>query len=161
MTNVEQHRLSDAWRQCQRHVHHLRYALESLKGKLPLTGQQLASLDDETVQDLDQLVLRFGKLQDAIGSRLLPAVLAALQEPFEDRPMIDKLNRLEKLGVLESSEKWQQLRAVRNRFSHDYPDDPDKNAALLNLAIHSVDDIMVFLRRIEEKLSLPPLEQEE
>jgi len=27
------------------------------------------------VQDLDQFVLRFGKLQDAIGSRLLPAVL--------------------------------------------------------------------------------------
>lgn len=161
MTGTEQHRLADAWRQCQRHTHHLNHALASIEGRLPLTGQQLGSLDDETVQDLDQFVLRFGRLQDAIGSRLLPLVLATLQEPFEDRPMIDKLNRLEKLGFLESSEQWQQLRAIRNRFSHDYPDDPDKNAALLNLAINSVGDIMAILKRIEEKLSLSPLEQEE
>ncbi|MGJ7462251.1 hypothetical protein ACR80S_14225 [Halomonas sp. MA07-2] len=73
--------------------------------------------------------------------------------------MIDKLNRLEKLGFLESSEQWQQLRAIRNGFSHDYPDDPDKNAALFNLAIHSVNDIMAILKRIEEKMSLVELEQ--
>jgi hypothetical protein len=28
----------------------------------------------------------------------------------------------------------QRLRAIRNYCSHDYPDDPDKNAALLNVA---------------------------
>ncbi|MDZ7851624.1 MAG: hypothetical protein U5L98_02970 [Halomonas sp.] len=161
MNGAEQHRLADAWRQCQRHVHHMKHALASMEGKLPLTGQQLGSLDDEAIQDLDQFVLRFGRLQDSIGSRLLPAILAVLQEPYEDRPMIDKLNRLEKLGFLESSEQWQQLRAIRNGFSHDYPDDPDKNAALLNLAIQSVDDIMAILKRIEERLSPAALEQEE
>ncbi|MDN3522975.1 hypothetical protein [Halomonas ramblicola] len=159
MSDVIQHQLAEAWRQCQRHLHHLQHALGSLEGKLPLTGQQLASLDDDSVQDLDQFVLRFGRLQDAMGARLLPATLAVLQEPYEDRPMIDKLNRLEKLGFLESGDQWQQLRIIRNRFSHDYPDDPEKNAALLNLAIRSVDDILAILKRIEEKLSLPPLEQ--
>jgi hypothetical protein len=148
--------LADAWRQCQRHAHHLRHALASLEDKLPLSGSQLANLDDEAVQDLDQFVLRFGRLQDAIGARLLPAVLNVLQEPFEDRPMIDKLNRLEKLGFLESGEQWQRLRAIRNRFSHDYPDDPDKNAALLHLAIQSVDDVMAILQRIEQRMVLPP-----
>jgi hypothetical protein len=159
MSDAVHHQLEDAWRHCQRHFHHLQHALGSMEGKLPLTGQQLASLDDDSVQALDQFVLRFGRLQDAIGSRLLPAILAILQEPFEDRPMIDKLNRLEKLGFLDSSDQWQQLRIIRNRFSHDYPDDPDKNAALLNLAIQSVDDVVVILKRIEEKLSLPSLVQ--
>lgn len=57
-------------------------------------------------------------------------------------------------------EQQQRLRVIRNRFSHDYPDDPEKNAALLNLAIRSVEDILAILKRIEAKLSLPPLEQE-
>jgi hypothetical protein len=161
MSDAVQHQLEDAWRQCQRHLHHLQHALRSMEGKLPLTGQRLASLHDDSVQALDQFVLRFGRLQDAMGARLLPVILAVLQEPYEDRPMIDKLNRLEKLGFLESSDQWQQLRIIRNRFAHDYPDDPEKNAALLNLAIRSVDDIIAILKRIEEKLSLPPLEQEE
>lgn len=157
--DIVQQRLQDAWRECQRHVHHLRHALTSLETELPLSGDRLAKLNDEAIQDLDQFVLRFGKLQDAIGARLLPAILDYLQEPFEDRPMLDKLNRLEKLGYLESAEQWQQLRAIRNRFAHDYPDDHDKNAALLNLAIDSVDDLIALLQRIEPKLKLPPLEQ--
>lgn len=139
----------------------MQHALESIEDKLPLTGQQLASLDDDSIQALDQFVLRFGRLQDAIGARLLPATLAVLQEPYEDRPMIDKLNRLEKLGYLESSDQWQQLRVLRNRFINDYPDDPEKNAALLNLAIQSVDDVTEILNRIKEKLSMPPLGQKQ
>ncbi|AGA34939.1 hypothetical protein TVNIR_3302 [Thioalkalivibrio nitratireducens DSM 14787] len=131
--------------------------MASLEDKLPLSGSQLATLDDEAVQDLDQFVLRFGRLQDAIGARLLPAVLRVLQEPFEDRPVIDKLNRLEKLGFLQSSERWQRLRAIRNRCSQDYPEDPDKNAALLNVAFRSVDDVMAILKRIEQKMALPPI----
>jgi len=41
-------------------------------------------------------VARFQKLQDAVGERLLPATLA---EPYEDWPMPDRLDRLERLAV--------------------------------------------------------------
>jgi len=56
--------------------------------------------DPERLRILDQLLFRFSKLQDALGIRLVPATLAALAEPFEEWPMIDRLNRLEKLGAL-------------------------------------------------------------
>lgn len=36
-----------------------------------------------------------------VGERLIPATLAGLREPFEDWPMRDRLNRLEKLGYLD------------------------------------------------------------
>ncbi|KTG23003.1 hypothetical protein AWR38_23820 [Idiomarina sp. WRN-38] len=121
---------------------------------MPLSGSQLAALDDAQIQSLDQFVLRFGKLQDAMGTRLFPSVLLYLQEPYEDRPMLDKLHRLEKLGYLEESEQWQSLRMLRNRFAHEYPDDPDKNAALLMLAIESVPSLVAMLERIGQKLSL-------
>ena len=68
--------------------------------ELQLQSSVPSTMSDETVQDWDQFVLRYTKLQDAIGSRLFPAVLTLLQEPYEDKPMIDKLNRLEKLGYL-------------------------------------------------------------
>ncbi|TVU91306.1 hypothetical protein FQP89_08475 [Vreelandella titanicae] len=130
------------------------YALSSLQTSLPLSGERLALLSDAEIQSLDQFVLRFGKLQDAIGARLLPSVLLYLQEPFEDRPMLDKLHRLEKLGYIEDSEQWQALRMLRNRFAHEYPDDPDKNAAILMLAIESVASLEAILKRIDQKLAL-------
>ncbi|WP_173865212.1 hypothetical protein [Thiohalocapsa sp. ML1] len=147
-------RLEQAWRECRQHEHYMRYALDALAPRLPLTGAGLQSLDAEAVQDLDQFVLRFGKLQDAIGSRLLPAVLDYLQEPYERRPMLDKLNRLEQLGYLERAEDWPELRAIRNQFAHEYPDEPEKNAALLNLAIEAAPTLQAILARVEQGLRL-------
>ena len=113
-----------------------------------VTTGAAAALDDEAVQDWDQLVLRFTKLQDAMGSRLFPAVLAHLQEPYEERPMLDQLNRLEKLGYLSSVEQWNLLRAIRNRFAHDYPQDPAMRAAYLNEAVAAVPLLQDLLSRI-------------
>ena len=124
------------------------------KRRYLFTGERLTRLSDAEIQSLDQFVLRFGKLQDAIGARLLPSVLLYLQEPYEDRPMLDKLHRLEKLGYIENSEQWQTLRILRNRFAHEYPDDPDKNAAILMLAIESVASLSSILERIDQKLAL-------
>lgn len=93
-----------------------------------------------------------------MGARLFPSVLLYLQEPYEDRPMLDKLHRLEKLGYLEESEQWRALRMLRNRFAHEYPDDPDKNAAILMLAIEAVPNVLAMLERIGQKLS-PPLQR--
>lgn len=152
--DISQQRLLDAWRECQRHRHFIDYALSSLQTSLPITGERFARLSDAEIQSLDQFVLRFGKLQDAIGARLLPSVLLYLQEPYEDRPMLDKLHRLEKLGYIEDSEQWQALRMLRNRFAHEYPDDPDKNAAILMLAIESVASLSSILERIDQKLAL-------
>jgi hypothetical protein len=105
-------------------------------------------MNDETVQDWDQFVLRYTKLQDAIGSRLFPAVLTLLQEPYEDKPMIDKLNRLEKLGYLESVDQWNQLRIVRNHFAHDYPSDDALKVAYLNDAVRAVPTLEALLEKI-------------
>lgn len=142
--------LESAWQQCQRHRHHLQHALDALQPLLPLDGLALKQADDETIQDLDQFVLRFTKLQDSMGMRLLPAVLQYLQEPYDDRPMLDKLNRLEKLGYLESVESWQVLRAIRNQFAHDYPEDDSIKAAHLNQAVGAVAVLDGILGRIDK-----------
>lgn len=149
MTDVILLRLLDAWRQCERHLHHLHHALAAITPLLPVLPDRVAAMDDETVQDWDQFILRFTKLQDAMGARLYPALLAYLQEPYEDRPMLDKLHRLEKLAFLESVDEWHTLRAVRNHFAHDYPEDDALKAAYLNEAVGAVQILNALLARVE------------
>ena len=129
MNDTTQVRLLDAWQQCQRHAHHMAHAISAIAPTLPLTANALTQLSDEAVQDWDQFVLRFTKLQDTLGARLFPALLEHLQEPYEDRPMIDKLHRLGKLGYLPKLDDWQSLRVIRNRFADDPEDDALKAVA--------------------------------
>lgn len=153
MADTVKLRLLDAWQQCQRHEHHMSHALAAIEPTLPLTAAALTSLHDEAVQDWDQFVLRFTKLQDTMGARLFPALLEYLQEPYEDRPMLDKLHRLEKLGYIAQVDDWQVLRAIRNRFAHDYPEDEGLKAAYLNEAVDAVKILRSLLTRIEPVVS--------
>lgn len=150
-------RLLDAWRQCERHLHHLNHSVAAITPSLPVSAISVSAMDDEAVQDWDQFVLRFTKLQDAMGTRLYPALLAYLQEPYEGRPMLDKLHRLEKLAFIVSVDEWHNLRAIRNHFSHDYPEDDALKAAYLNEAVSAVPMLKALLARVEPVV-LPMLE---
>ena len=90
------------------------------------------------VRTLDQLVFRFGRLQDAMGTRLLSALLQLTQEWQDNEPFIDKLNRAEKLGMLPSAEQWQLLRELRNQTAHEYPAQPELVMANLQQLLNHV-----------------------
>ena len=89
----------------------------------------------------DQILFRFTKLQDALGERLVPATLQQLAEPFEDWPMRDRLERLEKLGYL-SVDNWLRWRELRNRLAHEYPDQPELRFAVLKAAIGAAGELV-------------------
>jgi len=129
-------------------------SLTSLAPILPMTRDIFEHLTDAQVQSLDQFILRFTKLQDAMGSRLFPAILQYLQEPFEGCPMLDKLNRLEKLGYIQNAEAWRNFRNSRNKFAHDYPDDGERNAASINVACDAAIDMYDLLVRIKKKMKI-------
>ena len=114
----------------------------------PLTVEGMDLLTDEQVQDIDQFILRYTKLQDTMGTRLFTSILNYLYEPVDKRPMLDVLHRLEKLGLIDSIVMWQEVRLVRNRFAHDYANDPEKNAAQLNIAFASTLDLYNMLNTI-------------
>lgn len=90
--------------------------------------------DEDLVRRIDQILFRFTKLQDAIGQRLIPSTLSALGEPYEDWPMRDRLERLDRLGYL-SVDSWLTWRDVRNRLAHEYPEAPADRLANLRAAI--------------------------
>ena len=65
---------------------------------LPMDAERAATLarDIELGERVDAFVARFGRLQDTLGDKLLPGVLAWLAEPVG--PAIDNLARAERLG---------------------------------------------------------------
>jgi hypothetical protein len=131
-------KLQPALKECSQHLLRLTAAWDEATSFESLQEGVVADLSDEQVRTLDQLVFRFGKLQDAIGTRLLPATLQLVQEWRDNEPFLDKLNRAEKLGILPSVEQWQLLRELRNQTAHEYPDQPELVRANLRRLIASV-----------------------
>ncbi|MEI7841277.1 MAG: hypothetical protein WCJ11_12335, partial [Methylococcaceae bacterium] len=119
---------------CERHADRLNWAMTELQPHFPLSATSLGDLTDLEIAVLDQFSTRFGKLQDAMGAKLFPAILELTKEQGELKAFIDKLNRLEKIGAIQSADDWLLLREVRNAFSHDYPDDLELQASVLNQA---------------------------
>lgn len=151
--SVSMMRLTDANRECNRHLRYLHSALTGLAPILPLSGEQYQTLDEAQVKELDQFIFRFMKLQDAMGLRLFPAVLDVMQEARDDMSVLDRLNRLEKLNLLESATDWVAIRELRNRLTHEYPDDPELNAQIVNLSVDAAQQLEQVLDRLVHALS--------
>lgn len=71
---------------------------------------------------MEAFVGRFGRLQDTVGDKLLPLLLAALGE--NPSAAVDNLDRAERLGLLKSVDEWMTMRSLRNQMIHEYVEDP-------------------------------------
>jgi len=100
----------------------------------PIDAAWVKSLDTrpEIAEQLEAFVSRFGRMQDTIADKLLPRWLIALAETPGSQ--IEILNRAEKLGVVESVDRWLEARALRNRLVHEYMIQADTFATDLLLA---------------------------
>lgn len=134
-------KLHPAIKECRQHQLRLHAAWKEAVTFAPLKENSAEEFTDEQVRTLDQLIFRFGKLQDAIGMRLLPATLQLVQEWHDNEPFLDKLNRAEKLGILPSVEQWQLLRELRNQTAHEYPDQPERARVSLRRLIANVPEL--------------------
>lgn len=116
----------------EKHDKRLTWSMNEMKKFMPLTPEHFEKLTNEEVAILDMFATRFAKLQDILGVTILPMILELTEEPGIYATFIDKLNRLEKMGVIPSSDEWSKFREVRNSFTHEYPNNPALNADLLN-----------------------------
>lgn len=82
---------------------------------------QKIEADPILAERLDAFVSRFGRLQDTVGDKLLPALLIALAE--ETGPAIDNLDKAEKFRFIESADGWMEMRRLRNQMVHEYIED--------------------------------------
>ncbi len=135
---------------CHTHAERLRWAMQTLAPLYPFTTEKLGSLSAVDLAVMDQFIVRFSKLQDAMGAKLLPGILELTKEQGALNTFIDKLNRLEKIGAIESAQGWLALREMRNQFAHDYPQDSEIQANLLTKAFDMAKQLLSILESTEK-----------
>jgi len=116
----------------QTHVKRLQFALDHLKDIMPISQDSIQSMSDLEFMYFEVLTNRFSKLQDYLGAKIFDICLEVHKESSLGMSMIDKLNRLEKIGIIDSAEFWDELRELRNHLTHEYPDHPELTAKYLN-----------------------------
>ena len=96
------------------------------------------SLDNNDLHSemLDAFVSRYGRLQDTLGDKLLPAMLRGSLEKTGSQ--LDNLLRAEKLGWIESTQIWIEMRELRNRLVHEYIESPSNLLSALQQALTCV-----------------------
>ncbi|MES1956048.1 hypothetical protein [Salinisphaera hydrothermalis] len=98
----------------------------------PFTSARAIALQDnaDEAERVEAFVGRFGRLQDTLGDKLLPAYLSA--EGESPGTALDRLDRAEQLGLLSSADEWLAMRKLRNQMVHEYIEDPNILADALN-----------------------------
>lgn len=118
---------------CEIHHQRMVFAFNSIKRHFPLTETEFGSISELEMALFDQLIYRFSKLQDSIGTRLFKQLLEALEEDVTGLPFIDILNKLEQINLLDDAKAWIKLRQTRNIVTHEYPFFKEMQMEELNL----------------------------
>ena len=140
-------RLAFLARMIRKEIHYLQLTDRRLFD-VPFTREKAERLEKEVdlAERVDAFVSRFGRLQDTVGDKLLPNYLNAVGETTG--PVVDNLNRAEKLGLINSAEIWMALRDLRNQMVHEYMEDLDKLAEALNKGHEHVSTLTADANRI-------------
>jgi hypothetical protein len=156
MIDILQLKVEQTIQECGTHLRYLTGSAEKLTPAFPLSCEAIESLNDETVTLLDQFIYRFTKLQDSLGTRLFPLLVSVVTGNDEVRPFADTLNQLEKIGILQSVEAWQELRTLRNNLAHEYPNSTEQRAITLNVLFVKWTDLSLMFnsakKYYEEKI---------
>ncbi len=134
----------------ERHLSRIETAYAEIEKsfKFPILPGDFSRLMGDTtlIAFADQIIYRFSKAQDCMGSKLFKAFLLYQGENI-DRPFLDILHSLEKIAVLDV-DQWFELREIRNEIAHDYENDEDAGREIVNSIFSHKDE----LRRIVQSL---------
>ena len=128
----ERDRLSGLLRTADAELLHLQQTDQRLFAK-PFSPEDLAGLlqDIDFSERVDAFVARFGRLQDLLGDKLLPAWLKAMEEAVG--AVLENLDRAEKLGLIDGADDWLGVRKLRNLMVHEYID----RVEILHMALYA------------------------
>lgn len=121
LSQGDRDRLSGLLKTAQSELIHLQQTDQRLFGR-PFSPEGLViHLEDiDFSERVDAFVARFGRLQDLLGDKLLPAWLKAMQEGVG--AVLENLDRAERLGLIDGADDWLAVRKLRNLMVHEYID---------------------------------------
>jgi hypothetical protein len=150
LTQELKDKLTETLAVCDLHHQRMTFAFDNVKKYFPLSEEGFRQISPLEMALFDQLIYRFSKLQDSMGTRLFKQLLEALEEDVSGLPFIDILYKMEKLNLLENARDWVKLRQTRNNIAHEYPFYKEVQIEELNLLPEEVKR----LTEIWEKLDI-------
>ena len=136
--------------ECRKHRVRINEAFEEIKNIFPLSGKKYLNLTSNEIKNIDQYLFRFSKMQDTIGEKLFRLIVEDFVENIDSMTFIDILNRLEKVGIIQSSAEWNTLRKARNNIAHQYDDDENEMAEAINNIFAQKDVLLSIFNNIEQ-----------
>ncbi|CAK0775427.1 conserved hypothetical protein [Gammaproteobacteria bacterium] len=107
-----------------RELSHLRYTHTTLYAEpIDLNWVSLLSKREDLSEKIDAFMGRFGRLQDHLGEKLLPAFARLVGG--QPKSLLDVLTFSERMGWIESAEEFVSTRKLRNLLVHEYMIQPD------------------------------------
>ena len=134
----------------EREAHALEASWRGLK-QTEIGVDQLDQLapDASLAIGIEAFAARFGRLQDHLGEKLIPRLLLLLGEV--PGPLLDNLNRAERLGILENALDWLAWRKLRNRLVHEYFQETAPFAQAIQQALHATPLLLKLPKAIRQR----------
>lgn len=145
----ERQRLSGLLKTAQAELRHLQQTDQRLFGR-PFSPEGLViHLEDiDFSERVDAFVARFGRLQDLLGDKLLPAWLRSMEEGVG--AVLENLDRAERLGLIDGADDWLAVRKLRNVMVHEYI----VRAETLHMALYAAHAHVGMLAQTVERFKL-------
>lgn len=124
----------------------VQHSLGKLSGRLAtIKHGGVAALTSDERETLSAFTTRFATYQEYMGKTMKSI---AIEEESDTSPFGAILALMEKLGILDSPEKWRDVRGLRNSMNHEYEDDADE----LHQILSNMADSAPWLILVHEKL---------
>ncbi|MBT5935908.1 hypothetical protein [Sulfurimonas sp.] len=145
--------INDILEKINLHKKRAKAALEEIKEWESLDSEIFENF--EKIKTIDTFIYRFIKLQDMMGEKLFKVFLDEIGEYKDNMSLLDILDKLEKFEILKDSMRWMEYRKLRNKLTHEYPNNEDdvieaqtQFTQLLNQTVFIVDKVICWIMNI-------------
>jgi len=149
--DLDQIKLQKYFNECNKHLQRIEEAYADMNEIIPLTADKYKNLTKDEVQAIDQYIFRFAKLQDTMGDKIFKLIIQQYEQNDAILPFIDVLNKLEKIGFIDSAKEWIYLRKIRNEISHGYDDEPEEMSQAINKVVNQKEIIKTIYLKLQDK----------
>jgi len=108
--------------------------------------------DDNIVKAVDAFIYRFIKIQDFMGGKLFKDILVFFGDYKDNMTLVDVIDKLEKYGIEINSDNWIENRGLRNKLTHEYPNNEEELLVGIELAIKYFEKMNKIMKSINEFL---------
>ncbi len=127
----------------QRMRQYLEYSAQRVHHILPITDWQDLSLGQH--ETLAAFRVRFSEFQEHLG-KIMRAI--AIEEEVEVERFGAVLAFMEKLGIIETTDRWKLIREMRNAMNHAYEEDPDRLTQCFVETVQATPELLNYFQRL-------------